>query len=776
MAKQEQEVIYTIKIDVGKAERQASDLATNIKTLNTQMSKMKKEGKEGSIQFQQLAATQRDLKGKLRDTNKEIDNYTKVNRKATGSIQEQRNRVIALTKQWKDQETVTARGKKRQAELGAELRKSTDRLKAQESAVGNNTRNVGNYSEAMTDAIGANSGFAGSVIAVGKAFIANPIGAIIAVIVGAVTLLTKAFTRSEKGQLRMAKALGTIGALWDALLKTLEPIAMFLVDTLVKAIEAPEKALESIKQSMIDYVTFLKNNFFGAIENLASIFKNLLAGDFEGAGKAAIAFGDNVTNIIPATAVLKVGMKATSDVASEFADNFDKAAKNVDTLALAEEKLALSESKRRGIELQNLKLAEDQRQIRDDIRLSFEERIIANEKINGILQEQLKLELNLADRAIAIAKARIENEGNSIENQIALQEALNGRLEIMERINGQQSEFRVNEAALEKERIDFAVSESDRKDAEMGKETERGNLFFQVQDQIFQDKLTKQQLEEQAVAKKYEALSQMLTDSQIEGQEARDLEEELIRRQQAEIVKIRKAGSDKISKNRDATRKSQGDADKAALSAGLSSIQSSADSSTGIYKTAAVTQSTMAAYEWAAKAGAADSKLGLVGSIAAYTVALLTGLGAVAQITSLAERGGLFGRKADRGGASHMSIISGPSHAEGGVRFWGEDGTSFTAEGDELIAVVNKHNTKMISTLSDLNAFGGHGDSFAARGGTFLQDGGFASRSIQSQFSEEILANELSQALRAMPSPVVGVEEIIEAIIRVNVVDQAATA
>jgi len=55
-------------------------------------------------------------------------------------------------------------------------------------------------------------------------------------------------------------------------------------------------------------------------------------------------------------------------------------------------------------------------------------------------------------------------------------------------------------------------------------------------------------------------------------------------------------------------------------------------------------------------------------------------------------------------------IAGGKPHSQGGTKFVGSDGSAFEAEQGEYIAVVNKHDTKRIGSLSALNSL--HGKSF----------------------------------------------------------------
>jgi len=105
-------------------------------------------------------------------------------------------------------------------------------------------------------------------------------------------------------------------------------------------------------------------------------------------------------------------------------------------------------------QLQSQLQAEQQRQVRDDITKTFEERIAANDKLGKILDEQLAKEQAIADESVRIAKLELDTNATSVELQTAYQQALLEQIDIEERIAGQKSEQLTNEVALMQEKKD----------------------------------------------------------------------------------------------------------------------------------------------------------------------------------------------------------------------------------------------------------------------------------------------------------------------------------
>lgn len=104
-----------------------------------------------------------------------------------------------------------------------------------------------------------------------------------------------------------------------------------------------------------------------------------------------------------------------------------------------------------------------------------------------------------------------------------------------------------------------------------------------------------------------------------------------------------------------------------------------------------------------------------------------------------------FTPKAEHGA---MFTIGGKPHSQGGTQFWGEDGSHFEAEKDELLAVVNKRSTGMLGSLSWLNQLGGGVDFFKNGGLHHLADGGFAARAISDPVINSFNTDQLVTAIQ----------------------------
>jgi|TARA_R110002020_G_scaffold129463_5_gene289843 hypothetical protein len=113
----------------------------------------------------------------------------------------------------------------------------------------------------------------------------------------------------------------------------------------------------------------------------------------------------------------------------------------------------IAEAEQRQLQLQSQKDAEVQRQIRDDIRKSIDERIEANDELGRVLEEQFEREKAQMQKRVELAQKKKDADSENIDLQVELINAKTELVDLEERITGQQSEQRTNEAALQDEKL-----------------------------------------------------------------------------------------------------------------------------------------------------------------------------------------------------------------------------------------------------------------------------------------------------------------------------------
>lgn len=158
------------------------------------------------------------------------------------------------------------------------------------------------------------------------------------------------------------------------------------------------------------------------------------------------------------------------------------------------------------------------------------------------------------------------------------------------------------------------------------------------------------------------------------------------------------------------------------------------------------------------------ASVGVVNALAAppptsfIMAAIATALGA-AQIGVIASQP--TPKFAKGGQPLKAGIFGGRPHSTGGTKGVFEDGTQIEVEKDEAFFVINKKSSRMISALDNLNQSGG-GVPLMEKGGVlkFQTGGTFASAITQPIEDRFNFQNQLIEAIKFIPNPVVMVQDI----------------
>lgn len=347
----------------------------------------------------------------LNDKLKEVDGNIGRNERSVGDY---KNQIIAAVRELTDLKTVTSEMEAEQKRLEQTNQKGSVEYKLLSKEIENNQSQIAKLegsSVSLSEKLDSVGGAGGQVIQTTKgmgtafkALLANPILATFAAIVGVATLLWKAFSRNEESTNKLNKVTGMLSGIFNGLLSALEPVANFIVDKLIGAFEFGGKAIDKM---------------------LGLVSKGLKAVGLDSAAKGL----DNLTNSV----------KKNADAGAKLAD--------------AEAKLQVSQRESRKIQLEYQRLAEKQRQIRDDESKSIAERAKANENLGAILKKQSNAELSIANQAVSVAKMRISINGKTKENLDELAAKETEVIDIKERITGQESEQLANLNGLRRDAL-----------------------------------------------------------------------------------------------------------------------------------------------------------------------------------------------------------------------------------------------------------------------------------------------------------------------------------
>jgi DNA repair exonuclease SbcCD ATPase subunit len=292
-------------------------------------------------------------------------------------------------------------------------------------------------------------------------------GAGIGLIIGALAGLKSAFESSGEtasGFQKIMETLSilfnqTIGALVNAAKAAYESTGGFnalgkVMGGLLNIALTPLKlAFYGIKLGVQELQLAWEKSFLGDKDpkTIKELRKNIKATqkDIDQVGKDFIKSGKDITDnfIEAATEVIDFGGKAIQNLSKiSVTAAYEQASALVD----ARNNAAVAAAQQgRLVEIYD-RQAETLRQIRDEERNSIPERIAANNKLKEVLDEQEKAMLRQADLQIQAAQLEY-NKSKTVENQVALTEALANREGVLAQVQGLRSEQLANDLALQRE-------------------------------------------------------------------------------------------------------------------------------------------------------------------------------------------------------------------------------------------------------------------------------------------------------------------------------------
>lgn len=310
-------------------------------------------------------------------------------------------------------------------------------------------------------------------------------------------------------------------------------------DAVSKSTEGFEGLSKVIDSLMTLSITPLKLAFFGIVKGLQeaqlAYEKSWLGGNDENkieelnakiaetdanladvvntAIDAGKQLGNNIVEAITEVSeIVTIGTKVATEGLEKI--SFQSARVIGTQLANAKKNEELLESIRAKQQLQGQLDAELQRQIRDDIRKTFDERIAANDELGRLLAEQSATEKEIVDERVRIAALELSTNKDSIKLQTEYQNALTAQLEVEERIAGQQSEQLTNQAALEKElddaRREIRLSTMTDRERELESLTQEYNLKIELAQKAGADEV--------AITKQFEAQKKILRQNSVNDQ------------------------------------------------------------------------------------------------------------------------------------------------------------------------------------------------------------------------------------------------------------------
>jgi hypothetical protein len=305
---------------------------------------------------------------------------------------------------------------------------------------------------------------------------------VISIIAGAFNFFKETLSKNQKVADSVAAVFGTIATIANKLIDIFinvtdsvgkntngfDALGKVMTGLLTLAITPLKLAFGGIKLFIQQAQLAWEDSFFGGgdIEKIKELTKGIEeTKTFLGqTADSAVEAGKKIYNNFGA---------AASSVVDVVSGVVEKASKINVTAIYEQSKAAIAlgnNAKLAAAELQGLvekydRQAEQLRQIRDDEFKSIDDRIAANEKLGGVLDDQEKAMKQQAAVKVAAAQADLKQNKSSIDLQVALKNAINEQAAIEAQVAGLRSEYLVNQTGLAKEKLalDASIAASNNK-------------------------------------------------------------------------------------------------------------------------------------------------------------------------------------------------------------------------------------------------------------------------------------------------------------------------
>lgn len=757
---------------------------------------------------------QTELSKSMIETNKSIsDNNAEIKANTTllTSQKDSNNALRAqLAKNTKQLNEMSAETKKNTDEgkaLVAVTKEISDRLKEEEKAAGDTRRNVGNYTESVQEALASSKGLSGatgtlassmssavgSVNSFSAALKANPLLAIVGIVLTLISTIEKLMKRNTEMATNLKAAFAPFEVIFSRILdditnmlngvaKAIDWVSTKIVSLLnniglispetVKAAEAAKEltraqqaiyemetdsivTLSAMSRELADQKTIIAdqtksvkerngavNQGLSTLKQMENIEVGILQKKYDqikaqkGLSKST---AEEERQVMEALAALQAKQAEYSDkrrelISQQSSFEQQEIAKNSAAAAAAEQKRAQAAVKA-AQDAEKAKRALQQETIKQmetaytALTLSIQEKELAA----NTTADKLANQQQLAEESLKIEKYRLE------QGLITQQEYANKETALKLEALKTQQQLIAEQEAVDKERR--AMDEANRKEVEMAEVSNQYEMRqLQLDAQYAQEVAAAERVgaDTTLIQQKYEKAKEKLTKDRIN----------------AELT-------------------------MASGLAGQMSELLGEESAAG--KAFAIVQATINTYLGATKALASGGLLG----IAQAAIVIAFGMKQVMSIAKQKDPDTKVNsnvKKYAKGGQ-----IVGRSHAQGGVTFRGDNGQVFEAEGGENVYIMKKSASKAINALSALNEAHG-GNSFATSGLYKFADGGMVASiseanrmtrqmnnmSLSSQSINQ-LADVVIGAVASMPNPVVSVQDINSGQYDVAVVQNLAT-
>ena len=263
---QSEEIILEVNLVDNDTAQRIADLTNELNSLKESQKALTDETKKSGQVSAEQAKAMTENKARIADINKELNAHVKALQKEQqeqaknkDSLNAMRTQLKSLIKEYDNM----SKAERESVEIGYKKREEinllTDQIKELEEGTQRYQRNVGNYTNAIQQALGS------SIPAIGKVsnamtMLKTSTGWIGIVIQGAVALfgaLSMAFKRTEGNGDKLTGSLGKMRGLFLAVQQALEPLTKGIVNGFVVAIDKAFNALGWLGEKLQQFLHFI---------------------------------------------------------------------------------------------------------------------------------------------------------------------------------------------------------------------------------------------------------------------------------------------------------------------------------------------------------------------------------------------------------------------------------------------------------------------------------------------------------------------------------------
>lgn len=263
---EQSEIVIDVKVDTGKVAEQLAEATKRVAELKQQQKELQKEIEAGGDSAAEAAKKYAANAGEIEANTRAIKSNTAMLQmqtlnqlKENATLDEQRQLLNAAQKAYGSMTAEQKAAAGGADKLEKQIKALSDSVKKQEAALGDNRRNVGNYTQSIIDASNQMGGFGSSIVGiiqpaknatmVLKAMAATPLIAILAVLVTILMKLKDAFAKNDNAGTAFAKLMATFEPIVDGVSKVLDGLANALAKVMNKLAEWAGKQSDAVRQA-----------------------------------------------------------------------------------------------------------------------------------------------------------------------------------------------------------------------------------------------------------------------------------------------------------------------------------------------------------------------------------------------------------------------------------------------------------------------------------------------------------------------------------------------